>query len=262
MALMNDPSIRNEKKIHWAYQKGAQYDFANVKAYVRDRDSYTCQICKGKSKDKKLHVHHIVFRSEGGSDAPINLITLCETCHEALHNGKIQKKLKPKAQSLASATQMNIICTRLFRSHLDAIETFGYVTSENRLLHNLPKKHFIDASLIASGGERTIWKTDAVYLKKCVAKGDYQRTKGHRSEQPVAPKKVAGFRKFDKVKYRGGEYFIKGRMSTGYAILMNIRGETQVFSSPKTVKLSACKRTEARNTVLTQPIHLPTYAVA
>ncbi len=31
-------------------------------------------------------------------------------------------------------------------------------------------------------------------------------------------------RKFDKVKYFGKEYFIKGRMSSGYAVLMDIDG--------------------------------------
>ena len=36
--------------------------------------------------------------------------------------------------------------------------------------------------------------------------------------------KIQGFRKFDKVKYLGKEYFIKGRMSTGYAVLMDIKG--------------------------------------
>ena len=34
-----------------------------------------------------------------------------------------------------------------------------------------------------------------------------------------------GFRKFDKVRYLGAEYFIKGRMSTGYAILMDVDGK-------------------------------------
>ena len=51
MAAMKDPSIRDEKKIHWAYQKGPQYGFANVKAMVRARDGHVCQIYKGKQKD-------------------------------------------------------------------------------------------------------------------------------------------------------------------------------------------------------------------
>ena len=45
-----------------------------------------------------------------------------------------------------------------------------------------------------------------------------------RSEQRIPTGKLHGFRKFDKVLYDGGEYFIKGRMATGYAILMGIDG--------------------------------------
>ena len=53
---------------------------------------------------------------------------------------------------------------------------------------------------------------------------NYQQTKGIRSEQRIPTGKIQGFRKFDKVNYLGTECFIKGRMSTGYAILMNIGG--------------------------------------
>ena len=43
------------------YQKGEQFGYENVKAYVLARDGYQCYFNKGCSK--KLHVHHIVFRS-------------------------------------------------------------------------------------------------------------------------------------------------------------------------------------------------------
>lgn len=83
---------------------------------------------------------------------------------------------------------------------------------------------------------------------------DYQQTKGIRSEQPITTGKICGFRKFDKVKYFGKEYFIKGRMSTGYAILMDISGKKIDFGNMpkgyKTPKLSNCIRVEARNTTL------------
>ncbi len=39
--------------------------------------------------------------------------------------------------------------------------------------------------------------------------------------------KIQVFRKFDKVRYNGLIYFIKGRMSSGYAILMDIKGTKQ-----------------------------------
>ena len=83
-----------------------------------------------------------------------------------------------------------------------------------------------------------------------------KKTKGIRSEQPIVTDKICGFRKFDKVKYLGREYFIKGRMSTGYAVLMDIDGNKIDFSTMprgyKTPKLSNCKRITARSTVMTQ----------
>jgi hypothetical protein len=63
------------------YQQGEQLGFFNIREYVLFRDHHTCQLCKGKSKSKILEVHHITFRSHGGTDAPNNLITLCNQCH-------------------------------------------------------------------------------------------------------------------------------------------------------------------------------------
>lgn len=88
--LMKNPSLANPKLKHWGYQKGINYGFENTKAMVLNRDNYKCQYCKGKHKDSKLEVHHIIFRSQGGSDEESNLITLCHTCHKDLHSGKIK----------------------------------------------------------------------------------------------------------------------------------------------------------------------------
>ncbi len=50
------------------YQNGEMKDWLNVRDYVLSRDGYTCQCCKGKSKDNKLQVHHIHQRKDGGSN--------------------------------------------------------------------------------------------------------------------------------------------------------------------------------------------------
>ena len=59
---LKNPDIKNEQ-----YQKGVQYGFENVKAYVLSRDHYQCQSHK-KGCFSKLEVHHIIYRSQGGSD--------------------------------------------------------------------------------------------------------------------------------------------------------------------------------------------------
>lgn len=257
--LMKNPALANEKIRHWGYQKGANYGFENTKAMVLNRDGYKCQCCKGKHKDSKLEVHHIIFRSRGGSDEADNLITLCHTCHKALHEGKIKPNFKGKCKGqLKYATQMNSIRKQLLCIYPDAIETFGMVTKANRLNLGIEKDHHIDACVIASGGKSFTLATDSVFVKRNIAKGDYQKTKGIRSERSITTRKIQGFRKFDKVKYFGKEYFIKGRKSTGYAILMDIEGNKIDFSympkGAKTPKLSNCTRILARNSVLTDMI--------
>src|SRR6185369_13014034 len=56
---------------------------------VLERDGWRCSnpMCRARSR---LHVHHIVFRSHGGSDEPWNLITLCVGCHALVHSGRLK----------------------------------------------------------------------------------------------------------------------------------------------------------------------------
>jgi 5-methylcytosine-specific restriction endonuclease McrA len=245
--LMKNPTMNR----HWGYQQGPNYGFENTKAMVLNRDNYTCQHCKGKHKDFKLEVHHIIFKSQGGSDEHDNLITLCHTCHDNLHKGKIKLKLRGKLKgTLKYATQMNSIRIQLFKQYPEAIETFGFITKANRQLLNLLKEHYIDAAVIASNGQPITFKTEVVFKKKSVSKGDYQRTKGVRSEMSIPKAKVDGFKKFDKVKYKNNIYFIKGRYSTGYAILMDISGNKQTFTNPKIPKICNITRISARKTTL------------
>ena len=252
-ALKNPAVLKNK----WLYQKGINYGYANTRAYVLTRDNYTCQHCKGKNKDKKLEVHHIIFKCNGGLDEESNLITLCKTCHDKLHENKIKlKKQGKKKGQLNHATQMNSIRIQLLKTLPEAHETFGFITKEHRFLMELPKEHYIDAVVIASEGKKVAFKIDKILYKKCVSKGDYQQTKGVRSEQRIPTNKIKGFRKFDKVLYLGKEYFIKGRMSTGYAILMNIDGKKIDFKNApkgmKTPKLANCKKIGARKSWIIQ----------
>ena len=246
MQLMKNPSLAENK---WGYQKGPNYGFANTRAMVLNRDNYTCQCCKGKHKDPKLEIHHVVFRRDGGSDNAENLVTLCHTCHKKLHDGKISPDFKGMYKgNLKFASQMNVIRSQWLKMHPDIIETFGYITKENRQLLGLGKDHYIDACVIATGGKPFQMKT-LLYKKKCVAKGDMRRSKGVRSETRIPKGKICGFKKFDKVLYLGNKYFIKGRYSTGYAVLMDFSGKKADFSylpKGKIPKMANMRRIGAR----------------
>lgn len=236
---------------HWGYQKGANYGFANSKATCLNRDNYTCQYCK--TKNGTLHVHHIIYRSKSGSDKLENLIVLCKECHRKLHDGLLEDfeaKLSGKKKGqLKHATQMNSIRVQLLKNYPEAIETFGFVTKENRQMVGLEKEHYNDAVIIATGClNEPKFLMDTVYKKKHVAKGQYQLYQGQRSEKKLPKGKVQGFLNQDIVRYRNNDYLIKGLMSTGYCKLMNIDGTEQKFENPKTVKLNSIKRVSPRST--------------
>ena len=204
-----------------------------------------------------MEVHHIIFRTNGGSDEESNLITLCKTCHNKVHKDKIKlKKIGKVKGQLKHATQMNSIRIQLLKQ-VDCEETFGFITKEHRQLMGLPKEHYYDAVAIASlnnikenGLISVDLKIKNILFKKCVADGDYRQTRGIRSEQRIPTGKIQGFRKFDKVRYLGRGYFIKGRMSTGFAFLMDSEGNKIDFSNfpkgMKTPKMKSMLRINAR----------------
>jgi len=246
---LSNPEV--SKAAWWTYQRGEMYGFQNLKQYVLSRDTYTCQTCKKKPKQNvELHVHHIHFKSNGGADTKNNLITLCKPCHDKLHSIKNAQqhslKLKPKATNTKHATEINIVAAQLRKSDWNFAETFGFITKVNRLAQGLPKRHFIDAAVIASQG-LDIRALKRTIIRRRVAKGDYQQTKGSRSEKTIPTGKLFGLRKFDLIKTPKCTGFIKGKRSSGFFAISDIHGHSICNS----VKVKAdCTRITARTTTL------------
>jgi len=165
------------------YQNGLQKGFYNLKEFVLHRDSHSCQECRGKKKDKRLHVHHVRFRSNGGTNVPENLITLCESCHNALHAKKnaqsvsLERYGKKKAPSLKGATIMSTVSAAL-ESLFVFEKAYGYETKWNRERLGLPKTHFFDAMCVGLLDSETIVPPDVVFQKVRIPRKDYQRTRG------------------------------------------------------------------------------------
>ena len=253
--LLKNPSLANPKIRHWGYQKGKLYGFENAKAYILTRDNYICQCCKGKHKDSKLEVHHIVYRSQGGSDEESNLITLCETCHKKLHKGELrdfESKLHgTRKGTLKHATQMNSIRIQLLKHYPDAIETFGYITKANRQALSLSKDHYIDACVIASCGKPFNIKSKT-YYKRVVGNGTRILAKFRKVPIHLDRGKIRGFRRYDKVKYRGKEYFIYARSKTGNFCVTDIFGNKPDFGIKTlgSVNPKYLNKIDSRGTVL------------
>ena len=141
--------------------------FGNIREYVLHRDKHKCQNPDCKYKEKKdliLKIHHIKYRSKGGSDRPENLITLCSRCHTP-SNHKKGKFLydwcvsDKKVRSFKDATFMSMIrwylVNELKAKHHDVSITYGYITKNHRTENNIEKRHLNDAFAIAKGTIQT-----------------------------------------------------------------------------------------------------------
>lgn len=236
--------ISNPDVKRWDYQKGNQKDFYNVKAYVLHRDGYQCHKCK--TKKGKMHVHHVVFRSNGGTDSPENLIVLCSDCHDKLHKGEFEiKGIRSKTKH---ATEVGIVKSQLEKQFGDFEETFGYQTKFNReQILKLPKTHYNDAVAICCEEGEIIDISSTVYFKKHVSKGDYQQTNGSRSEKRIPTGKLFGLRKFDYIQHPLGFGFVKGKRSTGFFAISDLEGKA---INPSVNVKKNCTRLTARTTTL------------
>ena len=250
MQLLKNPDISGKE-----YQEGEQLGFWNVREYVLFRDGHVCQHCHGRSKDPVLNVHHLESRRTGG-DSPDNLLTLCETCHKALHRGEITLKTK-RGQSFRAQAFMGMmrreVLNRLKASHpeLEVHNTFGYRTKHVRIANDIDKSHCADAFCIAGnlGAERL----GNFFFQKQTRRNNRQIHKlsilkhGLRKRNQV-PFEVKGFRLFDKVACKGEEGFIFGRRSSGYFDVRKLVG-THISAGISYKKL---RLLEKRQTYLTE----------
>ena len=218
---INNPDIEGK-----GYQNGRQKGFENTKAYVRERDNCTCQYCHGKSKNKRLEVHHLIHRTDGGSDRPDNLLTLCATCHARYHAGKIKlTNVKPKGGFKGATfmtTTRRILVKRLKAEYGDdkISVTYGYITKCDREDAGLEKTHYIDARCIS--GNSTAKPNGKVYqMTKCRCHNRQTHEAMPRKHSTIrrrtwASHKIEGYRMFDTVRYNGILCRIFGRRSSGY----------------------------------------------
>ena len=217
------------------YQKGEQLGFFNVREYVLCRDGHKCRCCKGKSKDSKLHVHHIESRKTGG-DAPNNLITLCSECHAKYHRGEIKlPKTARRGTSLRDAAQMGIMRKALFNrlneeigNEIPCFETYGYITKSTRSKYGLPKAHAIDARCI-SGNPCACSDGKYLIIRKLRANNRQLHhatiLRGGKRRNNQAPREVRGFRLMDSVEYAYRDCFLSGRRVSGLFSVADITGK-------------------------------------
>lgn len=227
-----NPEIQGEQ-----YQQGTLANWENLKAYAKWRDGYKCRVCGASSRkdpNVRLEVHHIRRKADGGTDTPDNVVTLCDDCHKAHHQGEMKLKFRRPPEHKGEAL-MNAMRNYLFEGvvwyfcYKDIKVTYGYLTAIARREHGIEKSHANDAFCIAGnfGAKRNDYNR---YLHKFVRRHNRQLHKttilkrGYRKANQ-APKYVFGYRLFDMVSFKGKPCFVFGRRSSGSFDIRTLEGK-------------------------------------
>lgn len=240
MQWIKDPGLTGTD-----YQHGEQLGFWNVREYVLFRDGHKCRCCHGKSKDSVLNVHHLESRKTGG-DSPGNLVTLCETCHKAYHDGGLTLDLA-RTPSLRDAAAMNVMRWAVYNRLKETLGipvrlTYGYATKCARIAAGLLKSHVNDARCI--GGHATAEPCETVWHLRCLRRHNRKVMKSNllrsgKWKRNQAPRKIKGFRLWDIVSYNNTPAYVHGRRSSGFFVVKDAEGRTVSNSvSYKKLKLT------------------------
>lgn len=95
--------------------KGYPSDWDSRRKEVYKRDGFTCQNCGaqgGPHGNTELNAHHIIPKSKGGTHSTSNLVTICKSCHNAVHYD----------HQAPLPTQANNRDAELIGSHTDELE--------------------------------------------------------------------------------------------------------------------------------------------
>lgn len=232
------------------YQTGPLFN-SNLRQYTFARDGYTCQWCKGKSKNKILHVHHWNYWRGDHTNKPSSVITLCDVCNDSKNHkkGGFLYGWEPKiTNNLKDAAFMNIsrwvLYNRLKEIYPNVRLTYGYITKVVRSDHGLEKSHVNDALCIANHPNATrlpycyLIKKNRVHNRQ-IHKAN--KLKGGKLVLSQAAHIVKGFRWNDKVLYNGKICFVTGRRTSGYFTIKTIDGTT-ISSSVSYKKLTLLEK--------------------
>jgi hypothetical protein len=93
-----------------------------TRAYVLDRNGFTCQMCGAvagephpfdATRKTRLHIGHIIDKSKGGTDDPSNLRAICSVCNEGAQNATLirpdLKQLLIQIRRATSGDQLEVL---------------------------------------------------------------------------------------------------------------------------------------------------------
>ena len=224
---MEKPDISGEQ-----YQQGPLLYEKNFKTACQTRDGWKCRKCK---TEKKLQVHHIKSRSEGGSDKLSNLMTLCEDCHEKHHQEgmKLPKQKSSFHMSAAHVMQGKNYLQRELKDIAKLDLTFGFITSYHRRQAEVEKTHSNDAVIIANKEAKPLSYRIQTNWMQSRKRSLHEATARKGRKEPNRTQKrnakntfqMKGFQRWDCVKIFGKVGFLSGFAGSSACRVVDIKGQ-------------------------------------
>jgi hypothetical protein len=198
------------------YQRGSMYEYQNIRSFLMAREKGKCQVCgKVFRKGNGSHIHHIIPRSDGGTDREKNLALLHKPCHKKLHDKKLFNLLQQN-KTYKDATFMSIIRWKFREFFQNCKLVYGNETFVKRNALRLEKTHYNDAFVIADGNGQI--KTQPIILNQ---KHNNNRVlqvnrKGFR---PAIRRQRYSIQPYDVITVGNHKFIVKGAHSYGKAII-------------------------------------------
>jgi hypothetical protein len=102
-----------------AFERGISKE---TRAFVLDRNGFTCQMCGAvagephpydATRKTRLHIGHIIDKSQGGTDDPGNLRAICSVCNEGASNLTLERptalKLLAQVRRARGVEQLEVL---------------------------------------------------------------------------------------------------------------------------------------------------------
>lgn len=232
IASFDSQKMRHPEISGTSYQYGSLFGY-QVREYVLEKWQRTCVYCG--AKDRALQIEHLVPKARGGSDSVDNLTLACELCNQ--HKGNrtaaefgfahLQEQAVHPLRDAAHVSSLKTVLLAQLKEQFGGRQVqvrYGYQTKFQRIqVLDLPKSHTNDAVAIACEIGETVRPAETTYTIRCLARGQYQRFNGPRSEHKCwAPRKVRGFKLYEVVRVQGTVGYIAGRREKGAFLIKDV----------------------------------------
>lgn len=210
MQLMQNAEISGVE-----YQQGTLAGY-EVREYLLNKWNRECAYCG--AKDAPLQIEHIHPKACGGSNRISNLALACQSCNQkkgaqdvrvflAKDVKRLERILAQAKRPLKDAAAVNATRWALFNA-IKSTGVFvttgsGGLTKFNRVQHNIPKTHALDAVCVGVVGAVTDWQRPTLVIR-AAGRGSYQRTRLNAFGFPrgylTREKRIKGFQTGDMVR--------------------------------------------------------------